>query len=158
MTNTEVASKTLQGRNFPLIFKICPQPGFKESSVFEQYGYKSEYKYFLGTSMFNNSQYGWAGHTNDSSGPLTSVEMVYRNVSSFNPEEIIKRIDIKLMNGDEVTLDHTHVLMQRVNYPLNCFTLDLTKYPEIRRKGLRHLTFFFKPARNLTRVQMKTQA
>ena len=158
MTNTEVASKTLQGRNFPLIFKICPQPGFKESAVFEQYGYKSEYKYFLGTSMFNNSQYGWAGHTNDSSGPLTSVEMVYSKVSSFkNPEDIIKRIDIKL-NGGKVTLNHTHVFMQRVNYPLNCFTLDLTKYPEIRRKGLRDLTFFFKPARNLTRVQINTQA
>ena len=157
MTNTEVASNTLQGRNFPLIFKICPQPGFKESAVFEQYGYKSEYKYFLGTSMFNNSQYGWAGHTNDSSGPLTSVEMVYSEVSSFNHENIIKRIDIKL-NGGKLTLNHTHVFRQRANYPLNCFTLDLTKNPEIKQKGLKDLTFFFKPASNLTRVQINTQA
>ena len=78
-------------------------------------------------------------------------------VSSFNPEDIIKRIDIKL-NSDKVTLNHTHVFMQRVNYPLNCFTLDLTKYPEISKIGLRDLTFFFKPARNLTRVEINSQA
>ena len=69
MTNTQVETKTLQGRDFPLIFKICPQPGFKEHDVFKENGYESFYHYFMGRSMFNKTSYGWAGHKNDSSRP-----------------------------------------------------------------------------------------
>ena len=158
MTNTQVETKTLQGRDFPLIFKICPQPGFKEHDVFKENGYKSFYYYFMGRSMFNKTSYGWAGHKNDSSGPLSTVEKVFKKVSMFSPEDIIQSINIELNDASIEKLNHSHVFLKRVNYPMNCFTLNLDEFVErIKEKGVKTITFYFKLAPNLTRIQINTQ-
>ena len=157
MTNTQVETKPLQGRDFPLIFKICPQPGFRAKDVFKENGYKTAFNYFYGRSMFNKTIYGWAGHKNDSSGPLSTAEMVYSKVSMFSPEDIIQKIDIDLNDG-KIKLNHSHVFLLRVNYPLNCFTLNLTGFPKVKEKGVKTMTFSFKLATNLSYVQINPQA
>ena len=158
LTNTQVETKALQGQNFPLIFKICPLPAFRDTAIFREVGYKTTHKYFLGRSMYNESNYGWAGHKNDSSGPLSTVEMVFKTVSMFSPEDIIQGINIELNNASIEKLNHSHVFLKRVNYPMNCFTLNLDEFSErIKEKGVKTITFYFKLAPNLTRIQINTQ-
>ena len=158
MINTQVETKALQGQNFPLIFKICPLPAFRGTAVFREVGYKTTHKYFLGRSMYNESIYGWAGHRNDSSGPLSTVDRVYNKVSMFRPEDIIQSINIELNDASIEKLNHSHVLLKRINYAMNCFTLNLDEFSEeIKEKGVKTMTFYFKLAANLTRVQINAQ-
>lgn len=57
--------KNLEDFDFPVIFKICPNPGFNLSALNKE-GYKLIQHYFSGQSMYNSSLYGWAGHYNKS--------------------------------------------------------------------------------------------
>ena len=158
LINTQVETKALQGQNFPLIFKICPLPAFRDKAVFREVGYKTTHKYFLGRSMYNESIYGWAGHRNDSSGPLSTVDRVYNKVSMFRPEDIIQSINIEFNDASIEKLNRTHVLLKRVNYAMNCFALNLDELSEkIKEKGVKTMTFYFKLAANLTRVQINAQ-
>ena len=58
---------------FPLIIKICLNPGFNLHALNEE-GYEFISRYFLGESMYNSSVYGWAGHSNDSDNRKRSVK------------------------------------------------------------------------------------
>ena len=91
------------------------------------------------------------------SGPLSTVEMLYNKVSMFTPEDIIQSINIELNDG-KVKLNHSHVFLLRVNYPLNCFTLNLTGFPKVKEKGIKTMTFSFKSATNLSYVQINPHA
>ena len=91
------------------------------------------------------------------SGPLSTVDMVYNKVSMFTPEDIIQSINIQLNDG-KVKLNHSHVFLLRVNYPLNCFTLNLTGFPTVKEKGIKTMTFSFKLATNLSYVQINPHA
>ena len=50
--------------DFPLVFKICVKPGFNETEL-RILGYQNSLGYLYGTSRFNESLFGWAGHTAD---------------------------------------------------------------------------------------------
>ena len=50
--------------DFPLIFKVCIQPGFDDEEL-KNMGYANNVAYFNGQSRFNASIFGWAGHTPD---------------------------------------------------------------------------------------------
>ena len=70
-TQTETSTKEVKMEEieFPVIFKICFKNSFDLDKVKEA-GYKSVWDYFKGESKFNDSLYGWAGHTrNGSVGP-----------------------------------------------------------------------------------------
>ena len=58
----------LQTIEFPLVFKVCAQDR-KNGSVdrYIKFGYNNAYNFFLGKSMFNESLYGWNGHTKNGS-------------------------------------------------------------------------------------------
>ena len=58
----------LQTITFPLVFKVCAQDR-KNSSMdrYIQFGYNNAYEFFMGKSMFNDSLYGWNGHTKNRS-------------------------------------------------------------------------------------------
>ena len=58
---TEAKEEALEGESFPVIFKICPNPGFNLSTLNDN-GYLVTQDYFTGKSMYNSSHYGWAGH------------------------------------------------------------------------------------------------
>ena len=69
---TDMTKKNLNDFDFPIIFKICVQPGFNITALKDE-GYSGINEYFLGKSRFNNSLYGWAGH-NNASGTRGTVE------------------------------------------------------------------------------------
>ena len=64
----------LQTIEFPLVFKVCAQDR-KNSSMdrYIQFGYNNAYEFFMGKSMFNDSLYGWNGHTENGS-TIANVE------------------------------------------------------------------------------------
>ena len=125
LTNTRVETKSIQDQQFPLIFKICIKPAFNKAALEETgYGYGGIFRYFVGRSIFNTSIYGWAGHTNDS-GTYGTVEEVYQKVSSYAPEDVIKKITLNFEEGPSLSFNHTHV-DRAIQFPLNCLRLNLT--------------------------------
>ena len=72
-------------------------------------------------------------------------------------EDVIAEVRADLANGDQ--LDVTDLVHQgRVNYPNNCYTLDLSNNTEVMEKGIKTLFMKFNSTRrNLTMVQLKVQ-
>jgi hypothetical protein len=71
----------LTGDSFPITFKICVNPGFNETVLFEA-GYASAFDYSFGWNRFNSSVGGWAGHTKDggtlnATGNIMKVEFQF---------------------------------------------------------------------------------
>ena len=65
ITRTWEEEVPLQDIDFPVVIKICVVPGFNQT-VLRELGYYDTWSFFLGQSMFNDSVFGWAGHTEDS--------------------------------------------------------------------------------------------
>ena len=147
-------TRSIQDEDFPLIFKICVQPAFNKTAI-EETGYGHIFKYFQGRSStrFNKSVFGWAGHTEDS-GTYGTVEEVYRKVSNYAPEDVIEKISLDFETGARLFLNHTHVHLVRVNFPLNCFSLNLTKNPEVKNNQIKTLEFRFNGKKNITSIQI----
>ena len=74
-TNINKHEEELLGKNFPIILKICVNPGFNDTAINEA-GHKNIFDFFVGRSKYNNSVYGWAGHTKDG-GIVNSVQILY---------------------------------------------------------------------------------
>ena len=72
----------LEKIEFPLIFKICIKPGFNDAKL-RKLGYLNGFTYLEGMSRYNESHFGWAGHTQE--GNIVS------NVSG-NPAPIPNRL------------------------------------------------------------------
>ena len=157
LTNTRVETRYLQGDDFPLIFRICVQPAFDKKALEETgYGYGQVYRYFQGRSKFNKSIFGWAGHTNDS-GTYGTINDVYQKVSSYTPKDVITKIYVDFESGKRFFLNHSHVQLERVNFPLNCFNLNITKHPEVRNRQIQAISFRFNGQKNITSVQIIPQ-
>ena len=62
---------------FPLVFKVCIKPGFNETEV-RNLGYLNSGTYLAGISMFNESTFGWAGHSGEG-GIVSNVSGNYIN-------------------------------------------------------------------------------
>ena len=114
---------------------------------------------------------GWGGST-VSGDVFGSVEEVYAKVTEqkfsrfvldfllksvfsskvrgHTREDVIAEVRANLANGDQ--LDVTDLVEQgRVNYPNNCYTLDLSNNTEVMEKGMRTLLVKFNSTkRNLT--------
>ena len=87
-----ITEKKLGDDQFPLLIKICPDPGFNYTAVREE-GYYSIWAYFTGQSKYKDSNvYGWAGHTNTSENRGT-VEEIYQRVVNFpQPRDLIEQM------------------------------------------------------------------
>ena len=156
LTNTRVETRGLQGEDFPLIFKICVQPAWNKTAL-EETGYgHSHYRYFQGKSKHNGSVFGWAGHTNDS-GIYGTAEEVFHKVQNYRPQDVIEKIYLDFESGKRLFLNHTHdVHLGRMNYPLNCWSLDLN-FPEVRNNQIQNLYFRFNGRQNVSSIQINTQ-
>ena len=55
-TTTPLTERNLQDLNFPVIFKICPDPAFNNTLI-QKLGYSRTFDYFVGQSKFNKSIY-----------------------------------------------------------------------------------------------------
>ena len=151
LLNTDTSEVDLKDIEFPLTIKICAEPGFNETAIKEA-GYKKTSYYFKGISRFNSSLVGWAGHTEDF-GVKGSVEEVHEKVRSHKVEDVIQEIVIDFNRDDRLYLPLKQTNLPRVNYPHNCYTLDLSSVPGIQNKSIKTLGFLFK-SKNVEKVQM----
>jgi hypothetical protein len=135
-TNTVVKESNLKDIDFPVVLKICAAPGFNDSALKEA-GYDDAGYYFGGWSRYNSSILGWAGHTN-TSGVQGGVAEVLARVRSHAREDVITKIIIKTSNNEEMYVNVTNLkaALRRVNFPDNCYTLDLTNITEVKEKGI----------------------
>ena len=100
LLNTQVKEINLSDIDFPLDIKICVMPGFNETAL-NQMGYKTSKKYFKGESKFNESIFGWAGHTPDL-GVRGSVGEVLDAVRNHRVEEVIEESEIEFKTGKKL--------------------------------------------------------
>ena len=141
ITRTWEEEVPLQDIEFPLVIKICVVPGFNQTALLEA-GYQNTYSYFAGQSRFNNTLFGWAGHTEDS-GTLGTVEDILAQVSDNEIENIFDRIFVWTKDeddiGDDFDITFEHLKASMVNYPNNCRSLALSSIPELESKRIQQL-------------------
>ena len=130
-TNIRVTEKNMS--TFPLVFKICFSPGLNESAIKEA-GYEGTWKYFRGKSKFNRSLVGWAGHTS-TSGVRGSVQEMVEKAQLYTAEDVINNIHFSSRANKYINVNLKSVKVWRMNYPYNCFALDLTDYTEAQQQG-----------------------
>ena len=128
MTHTRVEERDFYEIEFPLIIKVCISPGFNDT-ILKEVGYDDTFSYFLGISRFNQSFYGWAGHTN-TSGIVGNVSGVLDLVKNHAPETVIEDAHVWTTEREHVTIPIEQFRVSRVNYPHNCYTLDLFNLTE----------------------------
>ena len=131
-------------KDFPLLTRVCIRPGFKMAALREA-GYNSTDSYFTGKSRFNSSVIGWAGHTEDGN-VLGKVEEIFDNVKqTVSLKKHLDSIIVTTIQGQKVTLNIDEVAMgERINYPDNCLTLDVTQNAEIKMEGVKEISFRFR--------------
>lgn len=151
ITRTWEEEVSLEDINFPLIIKGCVIPGFNKSAI-QELGYESVATYLAGQSKFNESLYGWAGHTNKSE-IIGSVGEILRRIdnvevkSIFNGVAAITEVDTK---DQPFQIDFKYLKNSRVNYPNNCRSLSLSDVPGLNGKRISQLFFDLKGLGNYT--------
>ena len=143
-TNIRVSEQNMA--TFPLVFKICFSPGINESAI-EEAGYAGIWEYFNGLSKYNMSIVGWGGHTN-TSGVRGEVKELMEKVQLHTVREVIDGIRVYSMKNDLFWISLASVSLWRINYPFNCFTLDLTNNTEVKEKGIRKIRIQFPMIQN----------
>ena len=73
LPSTRKSETDLKDIEFPLSFRICLYKLKDINKRYQKLGYKDVYKFFLGRSRFNNSRFGWNGHT-EKGGIIGSTE------------------------------------------------------------------------------------
>ena len=99
---------------------------------------------------------GWAGHTQDF-GVRGSVEEVFKKVRNHIVEEVISSIWIDFKTEPPLNISSESVTnlvsLKRVNYPHNCYTLDLSSVAELRHESIKTIFISFKSG-NIEKVQI----
>ena len=73
LPSIRVHKTNLQRIEFPLTFKLCVHDVEKSFDRFHKVGYFYDADFFRGKSMYNDSLYGWGGHTE--SGEFKALEV-----------------------------------------------------------------------------------
>ena len=62
----------------------------------------------------------------------------------YEIEEIIKEMRFDTMSNEEIFVAvKENVFLKRINYPGNCFTMEITKMQDVIRKGIRRMVMRF---------------
>ena len=128
MTNTRVEERDFYEIEFPLTIKVCISPGFNDTML-KEVGYEDTFDYFMGVSRFNQSVFGWAGHTNTSES-VGNVSGILEMVKNHRPEDVIEDAHVWTTERESVTIPIGQFRVSRVNYPHNCYSLDLFNLTE----------------------------
>ena len=136
-THTNVEEVNLQDFDFPINLKICLRPGFNTTAL-QQLGYRNFLFYLLGLSKFNQSLFGWGGHTNDSRG-VTSARGVFNAVTT-NARDVINAINV-VTREDKVKFVWGSQL-NRINWLDECYVLDLTSLDNVEVKGTKGIQIY----------------
>jgi hypothetical protein len=137
-TRTHTVERQLVDLGSPVIISICVKPGFNEVAL-RQAGYRNAYWYFSGSTPFNSSMVGWAGH-GSSGRPLDGVAAVLDKVKMHTAKEVIKSVTVVFQSNEreiyEAYLDH-------LNFPHNCYTVNLSQSVEGDDKKINQLDIEF---------------
>ena len=142
-TKTSTRQEEVSMKDFPLLTRVCVRPGF-DMVALRRAGYFSTDGYFSGKSMFNSSLIGWAGHSKDGKVAGTVEELfdtVKQNVSLKNYSF---SIIVTTMLGGKIALNIDELAQEeRLNYPDNCQTLDVTQNFKVKMEGVKDIQFRF---------------
>jgi hypothetical protein len=130
----------------PVVLKICVAPGFNMTAIKEM-GYDNVYRYFEGISKYNKTILGWAGHTN-TSGVQGSVAEVLKRVRAHTVEEDISAVNFRGKDNTWHSINISNVHLGRVNFPDNCYTLDIASNAEVKKHGVKKLIISFDALEN----------
>ena len=78
--SVKVYKKSFNEIEFPISIKICATEDRDSDAMRHNVtGYKRSFKFFMGESMFNDSLFGWRGHTKDGSvlGSTQGISSLY---------------------------------------------------------------------------------
>ena len=139
MTRTWVEERSFHDIDLPLTIKVCVSPGFNDTAL-KEVGYDDTFSYFLGSSSYNDSVYGWGGHTNTSEvfGNGSALD-VLEKVRYHSVEDIIDYAYVWTSEKDTQNIPIEEFKMASVNYPHNCYSLDffnITQQHEVKELGL----------------------
>ena len=67
LPDIKVLKEDLKNIAFPLTFKLCVSEKHNSSDRYQKVGYYYDVDFFKGKSMFNDTIYGWSGHTENGS-------------------------------------------------------------------------------------------
>ena len=70
---------------------------------------------------------------------------------------MIEKQILDFESGRRFHLNHSHVYLERVNFPLNCLSLNLTKFPEVKNNQIQSLNFRFNGRKNISSNQINAQ-
>ena len=152
---TRVKDVALKDLDFPLIFKICVQPGFNQTALYEV-GYSGLLEYFKGKSRFNGDVFGWAGHTSDNR-TWGGVAETFEKVGINSVGKLMDGVWVKLNTEEYLRLPGDQVYLGRINYPHNCYTLNLTKNSSLGGKGVKLMHLRLKTEEVFQAVQIQLQ-
>ena len=96
-----------------------------------------------GQSSYNSSIIGWAGHTIN--GPSENVtEMLEKAMTKYEIEEIVREVKFFTMYNEDIPVSaKDDIVLKRINYPGNCYTLDVTQIYNVSGKGIRKMFMRF---------------
>ena len=134
LTNTSQREVALSDISFPLGLSICIIPGFSRVALLEA-GYRNIGQYFRGNSRFNRSILGWGGHT-AAGGTVATPTAVLAKVRTHTEEDVVNEMGLRTMTNEAIPLDMDRLVLERVNFPHNCYTLDLANMAVVKEKGI----------------------
>ena len=80
LPDTKVYNLDLKDIEFPLVYKLCVHDLINPKKRFRELGYDNIWGLYRGQSMYNNTLYGWSGHTENGS-TLGSIKSMFFIVS-----------------------------------------------------------------------------
>ena len=91
---------------------------------------------YRGQSYSNSSLIGWGGHS--AQGTHENVtDMLEKAVMDYKIEDLVKFIKIDTLSREEISVSAKDNLVRKgINYPGNCYTLDLTPLHSVVEKGI----------------------
>ena len=143
--------------SFPLVIKICVSPGFNQTAIYEL-GYAGLWQYFRGKSRFDNNVFGWAGHT-DQNTSWATVQETFEKIQINKVTDIIKSVSIRPNTDPGAPLKwlflQDKIFLERVNYPYNCYNLDLTNDSRLNGKSFKTMSLNFKTSKQVQAVHIQ---
>ena len=94
-------------------------------------------------SFSPRSEYGWAGHTDNSGIQGRSVKEFLERVTLYSLEQVLKSITVWTITNQDIYLDYENIKILRTNYPYNCYSLDLANNNDVKGKGVKQLFLEF---------------
>ena len=67
LPSIRIQDKTLKDIEFPLFIQMCVSEIDNTTDRYTSLGYKNDYDFYLGRSVYNNSLFGWNGHLQNGS-------------------------------------------------------------------------------------------